>query len=115
MNEPDSDTVCQMVENDQGFLIMMVSRLRLEKATEQERCVCDNCLRSPQVGYYVSVLNSFLCPQCYKRWIATAINYPEDRKIEQRNFWTYATLLGFAPTKENRVRSGQNGHSHGLR
>lgn len=107
MNEPDSDTVCQLVENDQGFLVMMVSRARLEKATNQERCVCDNCLRSPQVGYYVSVLNSFLCPQCYRRWIATAINFPEDRQVERRNFWRYASLLEFVPTRDSKVQLDQ--------
>ncbi len=83
------------VENEQGFMILRVFRNELEEATNQKRCVCDDCLSSPEYGYYVAVLNRWLCPKCYSHWVATATRYREDIPVEEKNYKFYRNLLNF--------------------
>lgn len=89
-----ADGICEAVRNEKQFKVIRVSRKRFETTTGQPRCVCDNCLQSPDIGYYVAVLNRWLCPQCFHSWYVSGINYPEDRRIEAKNFTVYGKLLG---------------------
>ena len=83
------------VKTSEGFLVLKVSNQELAKATKQEHCVCDHCLASPEEGYYVAVLNSWLCPLCYADWKKHATRYSEDVPVEERNYRRYKTLLKF--------------------
>ncbi len=56
--------------------------------------ICDNCATPSGNGYYIAVLNRWLCPKCYEEWKSTAHYYPEDADIERKNFDFYASLLG---------------------
>lgn len=56
--------------------------------------ICDNCCGKPHRGLYVAVLNSWLCPGCYKEWHERARCYPQDAPIENKNFRFYKELLG---------------------
>lgn len=81
------------VDNTKGFKAINVPRKVLEAATGQIKCVCDDCLSSPDNGYYVAVLNRWLCPACYERWIESAVRYEEDAWVEEKNYDYYLKLL----------------------
>ena len=81
------------IETSKGLKVINVPRRALESVTGQIKCVCDNCLGSPDYGYYVAVLNRWLCPTCYARWIATAKWYAEDAWVENKNYERYMNLL----------------------
>jgi hypothetical protein len=81
------------VKTSEGFLVLKVSNQELAKATDQEYCVCDHCLASPKEGYYVAVLNSWLCPLCYANWKKHATRYSEDIPVEERNYQFYKNLI----------------------
>lgn len=81
------------VENVKGFKVINIPRKILETTTGQEKCVCDDCLSSPEYGYYVAVLNLWLCPTCYKHWIGSAKRYEEDSWVEEKNYNYYMKLL----------------------
>ena len=42
----------------------------------------------------MAVLNSWLCPGCYREWHERAEYFPEDARIEDKNFEFYKGLLG---------------------
>ena len=81
------------VKTSEGFLVLKVSNYELAKATNQEYCVCDHCLASPEEGYYVAVLNSWLCPKCYADWKKRATRYSEDVPVEEKNYQFYKNLI----------------------
>ena len=81
------------VEGAKGFRVINVPRKVLEAVTGQIKCVCDDCLSSPDDGYYVAVLNRWLCPNCYKHWISSAKYYKEDAWVEEQNYNYYMKLL----------------------
>lgn len=56
--------------------------------------ICDNCCSTPSKGYYVAVLNRWLCQECYDQWCETAHWYREDAGTERKNFEYYAPKLG---------------------
>ncbi len=54
-----------------------------------ERMVCDYCndeIKAEDACYYVSVLNQVMCRKCFEQWHASAKYYPEDARIEQKNY-----------------------------
>lgn len=82
-------------KNNKGFLVLEVSRERMLDRLEKYGCqgICDTCLASPEVGYYVAVLNSWLCKECFDEWYADAGRYTEDIRIEERNYERYKEYL----------------------
>ncbi len=87
--------MAKVSDNDKGFKVIEVSRTALMGALEEYGSVgvCDNCGESPDNGFYVAVLDSWLCPECYQEWYGRATNYPEDRKCEERNFGLYRQIF----------------------
>ncbi len=81
------------IKTDKGFLVLEVKNEELAKATGQDCCVCDDCLEAVEVGYYVAVLNQWLCPKCYNSWIKRATRYTEDIPVEERNYQYYKNLI----------------------
>jgi hypothetical protein len=82
------------IKTDKGFLVMQVSRKELMDALgEMTLGRCDFCFDEPNDGYYVAVLNQWLCKDCYDKWLANAEYYPEDAKVEIRNYNYYKKLF----------------------
>lgn len=55
--------------------------------------ICDCCLAKKVDGYYVAVLNYYMCPKCFERWFKKAIHYPEDFYFETKSFAETKDLL----------------------
>lgn len=84
--------MAKKVENEKGFLVIEVSSTEyIEKIGGM--AICDSCNEDSFIGYYIAVLNHWVCPKCYQEWIERAKRYPEDIRIEERNFDYYSKLL----------------------
>lgn len=83
------------VENEKGFLVLEVTRSELVGALAEYGCigVCDTCMSSPEAGYYVAVLNQWLCKGCFDSWYQRAVRYKGDIPYEKRHFETFKRLL----------------------
>lgn len=83
------------VKNEKGFLVLEVTRSELVGALSEYGCIgiCDMCCVSPEVGFYVAVLNQWLCKECYNEWMQRATRYQEDIPYEERNYETYKRLF----------------------
>lgn len=64
--------------------------------------ICDFCNNTAAKGYYIAVINSWYCPECFEAWKKRAHWYQQDALIEMRNFKTYAKILGIDSTVLNR-------------
>lgn len=81
--------------NNKGFLVLEVSRERMLERLEKYGCqgICDSCICIPDKGYYVAVLNQWLCKDCFDEWYSDAVRYQEDIPIEKKNYECYKALL----------------------
>lgn len=88
--------MAKIVENEKGFRVIEVSRTELVEKLGYQGAVgiCDFCNRSSSVGYLICVLNSWYCPDCYKRYISNAKRYAEDVDYEFAVFNRYVKLFG---------------------
>lgn len=78
------------ITTGKGFLVMEVSQQELLSALGSLTLGrCDFCFADPEIGYYVAVLNQWLCKECYDKWYDSAKYYPEDRTVEVRNYEYY--------------------------
>ena len=89
--------MAKIIENEKGFKVIEISA----KEMLQIGCfnMCDRCGEQHfGNGYYVAVLNCWLCPTCYMEWYEEATNHAEgnnnDAKVEEKNFALYKLLLG---------------------
>lgn len=82
-------------KNEKGFLILEVSRDRMLERLEKCGClgICDFCAVIPEKGYYVAVLNQWLCKECFDDWYGCAERYSEDIPIEEKNYTIYKRIL----------------------
>ena len=76
--------MAKKVENDKRFLVLEVTAEELKKVGGLG--ICDECNQFAESGYYVAVLNHYMCQKCYNEFMSRAINYPEDAEIEIRNY-----------------------------
>ena len=83
------------VENEKGFLVLEITRTEMVSKLAQYGCigVCDSCMTSPEVGYYIAVLNQWFCNECYNEWMQRAVRYTEDIPYEERNYETYKRIF----------------------
>lgn len=84
-------------ENGKKFKVIAVTDVELMDALEDYGCmgICDSCgKRHKGMGYYVAVLNQWLCPECYEEWYAKAVRYAEDEKYEEDKYSLYKQILG---------------------
>ena len=89
--------MAKIIENAKGFKVIEITGREMMKIG----CgyMCDHC-GQPHYGkgYYVAVMNHWLCPTCYENWYIFAINYATKRnaegRVETKNFERYKTLLG---------------------
>lgn len=86
--------MAQIINNDKGFKVIKMRLVELQQATnEMTLGICDNCNNASLEGYYVAVLNRYLCKGCYEDWYKRAKYYPEDARIEEKNFNFYSEKL----------------------
>lgn len=83
--------MAKIVENKKGFKVLEVSRVELLSTLSKfgSMGICDQCGERPAVGYYVAVLNRWLCPKCYNDFIQKVKWYKEDAPFEDR-YWKAA-------------------------
>lgn len=83
--------MAQVIENEKGFKVIETSRA--EMVGVFGFAVCDSCNKVEGKGYLICVLNQWYCSGCFDQWISLAKNYPDDRKIEQRNYQAYTEIF----------------------
>lgn len=83
-------------DNKKGFKVIQVSRNELMDKLGQYGAmgICDRCNGTASTGYYIAVLNQWFCPHCYQEWYHRATYYPEDTKVENKNFEFYKNIFG---------------------
>lgn len=84
--------MAEVIDSDKDFKVIKVSAFQLAKSLGGYG-ICDHCNKTPFQGYYIAVLNHWLCEKDYHEWHEGAVNHPEDREIEQRNFERTKQLL----------------------
>lgn len=84
--------------NERGFKVIECTAQELRNATGQILVRCDWCndiaLSHNYKGYYIAVLNKWYCKKCYTNRMLQMRCYPQDAPIENRNYATYAQILG---------------------
>lgn len=81
------------IENDKGFKVLALTHEEGEKLgwgileNNKISFVCAKCNDLIEGDlYYIAVLNDVMSKECYEKWYESAINYAEDRIIENRNY-----------------------------
>lgn len=77
--------MAEIFKNDKEFLILKTSAIEIIDYCDGYG-ICDSCNAIPKDGYYVAVLNYWICPTCFEEWIKTAKRYSEDIPYEKRHF-----------------------------
>lgn len=83
-------------KHEKGFLVINLNQeeARYLGFGVSEGCICMQCNNIEKDDiYYIAALNDTMCPKCYNEFVEKAKWYPEDAKIEERNFNYYKTLL----------------------
>lgn len=83
----------KIIGNKKDFKIIAIDRITLANKFGSLG-VCDICNMPVGIGYWVAVLNCWLCPHCFQDWYDNATNYPEDREIEEKHFERMKQILG---------------------
>ena len=84
--------MASIFENDKGFLILKLSIK--EVIMIGGFGICDSCNNASMEGYYVAVLNRWMCPTCFEEWINVATRYNEDIPYEKRNYISMCKTFG---------------------
>lgn len=85
--------MAKIIENNKQFKVLSLSvedldTLKwgvLEDGVRGAVCAFCNDLVTEDI-HYLAVINDTMCPKCFQSWVRTAVNYPSDRKIEEKNF-----------------------------
>ena len=92
--------MAKIIENEKGFRLIEISAEEMREIHPEMKGegwfpICDSCGRSGlKKGIYIAVLNRWFCPKCYEKWYSSAVRYPGDARIEERNFNRYKEILG---------------------
>lgn len=92
--------MAKIIENEKGFRLIEISAEEMREIHPEMRGadwfpICDSCARGGlEKGIYIAVLNRWLCPECCEKWYSSAVRYPEDARVEERNFNRYKGILG---------------------
>ena len=79
-------------DNEKGFLVIKTESL-IEALELGGMAICDSCNKASYTGYYIAVMNEWFCDKCFHDWYNGAKRYPEDMKIEERNYQRYAQIF----------------------
>lgn len=91
--------MARRIENNKGFLIIEMTpeeAIAICKFGYFGELICDDCnksIKNEKNVYYISVLNSVVCKECYEDWFNSATRYDEDINYENEHFEYYAKLL----------------------
>lgn len=88
--------MARVKENHKGFKVLEVSKEEVLDKLSDQGClgICDHCARPAGNGYYIAVINRWLCEGCYREFIRTIDRYEEDKPVEDMNFERFAKLFG---------------------
>lgn len=77
------------------FKVLEITRQEMMDKLTRYGClgICDMCNRPTSVGYYVAVINQWMCEDCYNDFIKSVDRYEEDMRIENRNFDRFCNLF----------------------
>ncbi len=75
------------------FLVIEATSLEMYSACGSPG-ICDYCGQPSENGYYIAVLNSWYCPECYEKFKELAVWRHHDHVIEGKNYQYYGKLLG---------------------
>lgn len=83
------------IKNNNGYIILIVSRDEQQKINGRTMSVCDSC-NNPieRNGYIIPVLNRMYCSKCTKEFEDHGQFYVEDVPVEEANYNYYCNLLG---------------------
>lgn len=89
--------MAKIYENEKGFKVIEVTAREMLKIGCGN--ICDHCGEQQlDNGYYVAVLNLWMCPTCFEMWYEDATNYAtsnnDDDRVERKNFEYFKMLLG---------------------
>lgn len=76
-----------IVKNRKGFKIIKLSLTEVLELWGKYggTGICDFCNKKVKThGYYIAVLNDFVCEDCYKEFIDEAIHYEQDKAFEEK-------------------------------
>ena len=95
----------ETVENEKGFRVLKIDRTELLSKTARFGAigVCDRCGHAPHTGYYVAVLNYWLCPDCFRNWYQDAEHYEEDLAYEEKKVSFLSETLYVSRTGRTRM------------
>lgn len=83
--------MAQKIENKKGFKVLKMGLDEINNIGGLT--ICDFCGTPSLEGYYVAVLNQWLCQKCYNEWYLRAKHYPEDIAIENKNYTNMQNML----------------------
>lgn len=72
-------------KSPQGYTVLKMSLFECTSIFKGGAGICDNCGLAVLEGYYVPVLNHYLCPKCYQDFTQRTPYYPEDAHFE--SYW----------------------------
>lgn len=87
--------MAKVVDNYKKFKVLEITRQEMMDKLTRYGClgICDMCNRPISVGYYVAVINQWMCKDCYNDSIKSIDRYEEDMKIENKNFNRFCNLF----------------------
>lgn len=80
--------------NDKGFFVIETSQAEIVSAHPLNRGICDRCNESSPKGYYVAVLNYWMCPKCFDSWYSQSVRYSSDIPYEVEKYNAMCGALG---------------------
>ena len=83
--------MAKLVKNKKGFKVIKLSQEETKRMGWGidifGKCLCMHCNEIIKDDiYYIVVLHDTMDKECYEKWLETAINYPEDRDIEEMEY-----------------------------
>lgn len=80
--------MAKIVSEATDFKVAEVSQIELmdKLGPLGAKGVCDFCMSEPETGYYVAVLDQWLCPKCYNEFIQNNTPDPRDNWFEDVRF-----------------------------
>ena len=90
--------MAQIIKNEKNFKVIECTGQECREKIFGGLGICDSCCDGFEKAYYIAVLHSCYCPQCYAGWMAKAVNYPEDHRFETRAFKMMQKVFGISST-----------------
>ncbi len=98
------------ITNKKGFFILETSQAEILSAHPLNQGICDRCQNSSSIGFFVAVMNYWMCPSCYESWTdeSTTIRYSSDIPYEVDKYNALCFALSIprweADSRDDKVR-----------